>query len=51
VVSVKVSQTPSGKVKISPEYEDCRKLALENEVPLQVIYQAAIVGYDPQKDS
>ena len=50
-VRVKVSQTPAGKVKISPEYEDCRKLALENEVPLQVIYQAAIAGCDPQKDS
>jgi len=48
-VRVKVSQTPTGKIKISPEYEDCRKLALEKKVPLQEIYQAAIAGCNPQQ--
>lgn len=47
-VHVKVSQTPTGEEKISPEYEDCRKLALENDVPLGEIYQAAIANYNSQ---
>ncbi len=49
-VKVKVAFTPSGKSKISPEYEDCRKLAEENNIPLREIYQAAISAYDPNQD-
>jgi uncharacterized protein (TIGR00299 family) protein len=50
-VNLKVSQTPSGKIKFSPEYEDCRKLAAEKNIPLQDIYQAAINAYDPDQNS
>lgn len=49
-VSLKITQTPGGEVKISPEYEDCRKLALEKDVPLRDIYQAAISAYDPDRE-
>lgn len=50
-VSVKISRTPSGELKVSPEYEDCRVLALEKKVPLSKIYQAAIAGFRSGKDS
>ena len=29
-------------VKFHPEYEDCRRLAMENQVPLQVVYRDAL---------
>jgi uncharacterized protein (TIGR00299 family) protein len=49
-VRLKIAQTSSGDIKISPEYEDCRKLASEKGVPLREIYQAAISAYDPSQD-
>lgn len=50
-VSVKVSHLPGGEIKISPEYEECRLLALKTNVPLREIYQAAISGYKSGLDS
>ncbi len=50
-VSVKVSRIPGGETKISPEYEDCRILALEKNVPLRDIYQAAITDFKSGQDS
>ena len=50
-VSVKVSRIPGGEIKISPEYEDCRILALEKNVPLRDIYQAAITDFKSGQDS
>ena len=41
-VRVKVAFLGKGKKKFAPEYEDCRKLALEHNVPLRTIYQLAI---------
>jgi uncharacterized protein (DUF111 family) len=32
-------ETPAGHV-LYPEYEDCRRVALENKVPLKDIYAA-----------
>lgn len=40
-VRVKIAQTGAGEEKRTPEYEDCRKLAEENNVPLHEIYLAA----------
>jgi uncharacterized protein (DUF111 family) len=45
--------TPHGKVRVkvsadgryAPEYEDCRRLALESGVPLQQIIAAANIAY------
>lgn len=37
-VAVKKVQTPAGDV-LYPEYEDCRRLALEKKIPLQQVYR------------
>jgi uncharacterized protein (TIGR00299 family) protein len=39
-VQVKVAHLPGGKTRAAPEYEDCKKLAKENNIPLWQIYQA-----------
>ena len=45
-VRMKVARWPSGKAaNASPEYEDCRKLALEHSVPLKDVMQAAMQVY------
>ncbi len=41
VVQVKVTQTNPDQVKMSPEYEDCRRLALDHNCPLRDVYRAA----------
>lgn len=38
---VKIAQIASGGYKAAPEYEDCARLALEKNVPLRQVYQAA----------
>ena len=40
-VRVKIAHLPDGTIKSAPEYEDCRKLAEQNNAPLQEIYRAA----------
>ena len=40
-IKVKIAQLGGDKVKISPEYEDCRRLAQEKGVPLREVYKAA----------
>jgi uncharacterized protein (TIGR00299 family) protein len=42
-VQIKIARWPSGEVaNASPEYEDCRKLAAQNSIPLkQVMHEAA----------
>ena len=50
-------ETPYGKVRVkvaanggfSPEYEDCRKLAIEKNIPLPAILAAAGQSYLNQK--
>ena len=38
-VRVKVSQNREGRIHhVSPEYEDCRRLALETEIPIREVY-------------
>jgi uncharacterized protein (TIGR00299 family) protein len=37
-IRVKEILSPDGSMSIVPEYEDCRKIALENGVPLKVVY-------------
>ncbi|MCJ7701340.1 MAG: LarC family nickel insertion protein, partial [Anaerolineales bacterium] len=41
VVRVKVAHLGNENTKIAPEYEDCRKLAQQHNVPIREIYQAA----------
>lgn len=40
-VRIKVAKLGDKVVNLSPEYEDCRRLAVENERPLKEVYAAA----------
>jgi uncharacterized protein (TIGR00299 family) protein len=39
-VDGKRSVTPAGVVRFSPEYESCRRVAMENDLPLGDVYEA-----------
>ncbi len=41
-IQVKIAVLPNGETKVSPEYEDCRKIATDQNLPLKDVYQAAI---------
>jgi hypothetical protein len=43
-VLVKLADAPDGTVNVAPEYDDCRRIALERGVALKVVYQAAIAA-------
>jgi len=43
-VRVKLAHGPDGRVNVAPEYEDCKRLAREKDVPLKVVYEAAVYG-------
>lgn len=36
-----------GRARFSPEYESCRRVALERAVPLRDVYEAAFRAFDP----
>ena len=50
-VRVKIAETSPGNLKISPEYEDCRKLAQKHNVPITKIYQETIQKYQEERES
>lgn len=39
VIAAKRIQDPQGNIRIIPEYEVCRKLAVEQNVPLRIVYE------------
>jgi uncharacterized protein (TIGR00299 family) protein len=41
MVQVKIAQLGDGKIKAAPEFEDCRKLAKNHNVPIREVYFAA----------
>jgi hypothetical protein len=43
-VRVKVAVAPDGTRNVAPEYEDCRRVALEQSVPLKLVLQAAVAA-------
>lgn len=43
-VRVKLSYTPEGRVHAAPEYEDCKRLAQEKNLPLKVVYEEALLA-------
>lgn len=43
-IRVKLAHSPDGRVNAAPEYEDCKRLALEKDVPLKVVYEAALLA-------
>jgi uncharacterized protein (TIGR00299 family) protein len=45
-IQMKVADLGSGQIKVSPEYEDCKKLAKELGIPIQVIMKAAEVAFE-----
>jgi uncharacterized protein (TIGR00299 family) protein len=50
VIRIKVAGEGTKYHKASPEFEDCQKLARENNIPIQQIYQEAIKVYLDQKN-
>jgi len=44
-VRLKVASMNGTVTNYAPEYEDCRKLAVEHHVPLKSVMQAALQGY------
>ena len=44
VVRVKVAISPDGRENLAPEYEDCKRLAAEQHVPIKLVYQAALTA-------
>ena len=41
-VRVKEVSGPAGRVFVVPEYEDCKKIALEKKIPLKVVYETIV---------
>jgi uncharacterized protein (DUF111 family) len=44
-VRLKIASMNGTVTNYSPEYEDCRKLAVEHHVPLKSVMQEALQGY------
>jgi pyridinium-3,5-bisthiocarboxylic acid mononucleotide nickel chelatase len=45
-VRVKVARWGAGAIKAAPEYEDCRAAAQAHDVPLRVVYAAALAAWE-----
>lgn len=43
-VRVKMAYSPEGRVNVAPEYEDCKRLAQERNIPLKEVYEAAVLA-------
>ncbi len=43
-VRVKVALAPDGHENLSPEYEDCKRVATQTGVPIKRVYQAALAA-------
>ena len=43
-VTVKVARAPDGSINVAPEYESCKRVALDRHVPLKLVYQTAIAA-------
>lgn len=41
-VRVKLARMPNGQWNVAPEYEDCKRAAERYQVPLKLVYQAAL---------
>jgi uncharacterized protein (DUF111 family) len=48
-VRVKLSRVSGRILHVSPEYDDCRKLAQEKNVPLQRVINEALRSYESSK--
>jgi uncharacterized protein (TIGR00299 family) protein len=43
-VRVKVAVAPDGHENLAPEYEDCKRVATQKDVPIKRVYQAALAA-------
>jgi len=43
-VRVKMALTPDGYENVAPEYDDCKRIAVEKSVPIKRVYQAALAA-------
>jgi hypothetical protein len=41
-IQIKLAHQPGGRIHLAPEYEDCKRCAQEHNVPLKVVYEAAL---------
>ncbi len=41
-VRVKEVSGPAGRISVVPEYEDCKRVALEKNIPFKVVYEAIV---------
>jgi len=41
-VTVKGVKDPEGKLRIVPEYEECKRIAVANKVPLRIVYETIV---------
>ena len=41
-IRIKLAHQPDGRIHLAPEYEDCKRCARQQNVPLQVVYEAAL---------
>ncbi len=48
-IKVKIASDTTGFQKVAPEYEDCQKLARENNLPILQVYQDALTAYQKMK--
>lgn len=44
LLRVKWARLPDGSCRVTPEYEDCARVAAERGVPLREVYEAALAG-------
>ena len=44
IVRMKLSHAPDGQVHAAPEYDDCKRIAREKNLPLKVVYEAALLA-------
>ena len=47
-VTVKVGRLDGAVLQAAPEYESCRKLAGQANVPVKVVYEAALRAFPPK---
>jgi uncharacterized protein (DUF111 family) len=45
-VRIKITRVNGRILHVAPEYDDCRKLAVEKDVPLQRVISEALRAYD-----
>ena len=47
-ITVKRITEPSGNIRLVPEFDICKKIALEKDLPLRVVYDRIVKDLDPK---